>query len=163
MTPASVSPAKGIPSHQPPSGPCPDFSLLRSSLLLTQHRVGLSCEAIPSPTTRRHPLGRWSTSVGDREGKSQFRPHLSHRRASLVHPSHHELFIFPGLCMVLFIHRVSHVGTYLCPSTSKILFDHQNPLQRFLSLHSLFGLPPLHVPPSTPALTTLDSVCPCPA
>lgn len=68
----SVSPARGVLAHLPPPGPCPECpSVLLSLPLLTQHRVGLSREAIPTPTTGGHPLGGWHTSVSGREGKAR--------------------------------------------------------------------------------------------
>lgn len=109
-----------LPSHRNSLPPIPIRALPRLLStpvfpLLTQHRVGLSCEAIPSPHDPGILLGDgvplWVTGGGVKTS-------LLHRRASLVHCSHHERYIFPGLCVVLFIHRVSHVGTYLCPSSS---------------------------------------------
>lgn len=101
----------------PTTRACPGCPLCPPSLpLLTQNRVGLRREAIPTPTTGGHPLGRWHTSVSGREGKGQRSPSCPHRRVSLGHPGSPGL-VFPSV--------LPRTWFFACPGP--LLSEHAQP------------------------------------
>lgn len=121
--------------------------LLPSSLFLTQHRVGLSCEAIPSPATRGHPLGRWSTSVGGREGRGHFSPHLPHRGLPWSNPASVDFSSIPdSICFF------SYTGPLMSEHACSLLHLENS----YSNINSQFKV-------SSPLIHYFGSPAPCPS
>lgn len=127
----------------------------------TEKLVGVM-EASPHTMSSLRETYSFYTSVGDREGEVSIQnsPLPSEGFPGPPQPRgtfHHSLTV----CGSLHTQGLSCQNTPV-PFLIWTTIQPSKPISKS-PLHSLFGSPQLHTPPSTPALSTLGFVCPCPA